>query len=508
MTFYKAALSNILGNLLGRNPFVCVTTAFICGIVAFRFLPISLSNNSVMVLCILTATILIIASHILTRIHLVCLLSWFSIAGYSISSLQQEQYQKLPSGDYFVAEICGNLEEKPKTYKTTVLSHSTKKCKTIIYIQKDSSSATLQHGDILIIKNTCKRIENTETSTFNYKRFLANQYIYSQAYVKSGQWNKIGHRNSFVSLCMKIRKWALLTLSKNGLSNENQRIIAALAFGDKSLLDTETKQEFQTAGAMHILAVSGLHVGIVNGLLFFIFGFIRTRKLLWLKIIACISGIWFYACITGMSPSVQRAACMCTMISLSLLLQRHISTYNSLAVAAFISLFLSPNDLFSVSFQLSYVAVLSIVYFGSIIQNMLHLETPIGSYLWGIVAVSVAVQIGTMPLTLYYFGMIPTYSLLTNIVVIPVSFIILLTTIVALATSWIHIISHGAIIVLDFAVAYLQDAISDINSFPHPQTEISISLPQSICFYILIGVSVAGIEILQKRKEQKVYMIV
>jgi competence protein ComEC len=120
---------------------------------------------------------------------------------------------------------------------------------------------------------------------------------------------------------------------------------------------------------------------------------------------------------------------------------------------------------------------------------------------WGIIAVSVAVQIGTMPLTLYYFGIIPTYSLLTNIIVIPLSFVILTLTILVLATSLIPLISSALVNILNFSTTYLQDAIADINSFPHPQINLPFSFLQFIIFYVVIGITIIFIETLKKQKE-------
>ena len=501
MTFIKAAASDIRNSILEKNPCVCVTTAFILGIITYRFAPLA-TIDFMWLLCLLCSAIgcILIASRY-KRIHILILLLYFCIAGYICSALHKQHYAAIPEKDFVIGRIISNSEEKPKTYKVLIETIEEAPCKSIVFIKKDSLSQSLQYGDIISLKNTFRPIENNDSATFDYKSFLANQYIYSQAYVTATQWKKIGHSNSLSSLCMQLRETALATLKDIGLNKRNHQLIAALAFGDKSLLDDDTKKEFQTAGAMHILAVSGLHVGIINGILLFLFSFIQNRKLLWLKMICCISGIWAYACITGMSSSVQRAAIMCTMVSISLLLKRRCSTYNTLASAAFFSLFFSPNDLFSIGFQLSYAAVISIVYFGTLIQNVFHPETPIGTYTWGIISVSIAVQIGTMPLTLYYFGSIPTYSLLTNIVVIPLSFIILTTTIIVLAVSWIQLFSTTFVAILNFFTTYLQDAITDINSFPHPQINISFTITQSICFYAATGILVVFIETMKKRKE-------
>ena len=503
MTFLQAAVSDIRHSILTRNPCVCVATAFIIGIITFRLFPTESPNALFVGLLCCYAIFAIIVSKWLKSIAIAMLFSWFAFAGYCTTALHAQKYYELPEGEYVTAKVTASPQEKPKSYKITVRIFGEKDCNAIVYLAKDSAAAAIQYGDILRFKNKFKRIVNDEHAAFDFQAYAANQYIYSQMYAPKTNWSRIGHETDIVSHCMAFRSWALRIFERNNLEEKNIHLISALAFGDKSLLDNDTKQEFQTAGAMHILAVSGLHVGIINGVLFFLFGFIRNKKFLWLKIVCCIAGIWLYACITGMSPSVRRASVMCSMASVALLLKRNISTYNTLAAAAFFTLFLSPNDLFSVSFQLSYAAVLSIVYFGTKIQKVLHPETPIGSYVWGIIAVSVAVQIGTMPLTLYYFGTIPTYSLLTNIVVIPLAFILVTTIIITLTTSFLPLISAFFAKILDFSATYLQDAISDINSFPHPQINVEYSLKLSICSYLLLFVLVACIEILQKEWERR-----
>ncbi|MCQ2959458.1 MAG: competence protein ComEC family protein [Bacteroidales bacterium] len=505
MTFYKAAFSNIQKCLLAKNPFVCVTTALTIGIILSHYFPFLPAENNIHIILCLSTLFCIILSVVFKKIHIPILLFWFIIAGVTTHNIHKQKYIEVPTEEILLGKIISNIEEKPKTYKTTIeILNEEKSCKALIFIQKDTNSQMLIYGDIISLKNNFKRIENNDNATFDYQKFLENQYIFSQSYVAAKDWELIDHQNDFRAFCMQIRSASLSKLQELGLSEQNYQLIAALAFGDKSLLDDETKSNFQTAGAMHVLAVSGLHVGIINGILFFLFGFIRNKKLLWLKIACCIGGIWFYAGITGMSPSVQRASIMCTMVSLALLLKRNTSTYNALAIASFLSLLISPNDLFSVSFQLSYAAVVSIVYFGNKIQNIFHPETIIGQYLWGIIAVSISVQIGTIPLTLYYFGTIPTYSLLTNIIVIPISFVILILVITSLATSWIPSAGEFLMKILNFTTDYMQDCIADINTFPHPRIEQSIDLQYSILLYVGILLFVLFWELVceyQKEKE-------
>ncbi len=503
MSLYNDLLTNIRNNLLARNPCVCVATAFITGIVWNSFQPTDASQGACVVALMVGAGMCIALAQVLKRYHLAFLFLWFCFAGYENAALHAQRYVTLPTGEVYYAKIISNLEEKPKTYKTTIEISGEKPSKAVVYFKKDSLAQTLSYGDVVVIRAKSREIENQEGATFDYKGFLANQYIYSQAYVPAGKWERVGHDADVFSYCMSLRGKALQTLRSSGLSEHNLQLIAALVFGDKSLLDEETQGNFSAAGVMHVLAVSGLHVGVVSGILFFLFSFIRKRKYLWIKIVCCVCCLWMYACITGMSPSVERASIMCTLVSVSLLLRRNLSTYNSLAAAAFLSLVLSPNDVFSVSFQLSYLAVLSIVYFGQYVQKWLAPETPIFQYLWGIVAVSLSVQVGTLPLTVYYFGTIPVYNLLANIIVIPLAFVILVGVLASLSLYWFLPGAKIIVAALNFVTGYMQDCIADITTFPHANLSVHISLQQMFLLYGMVALLMVVLEyrkLLQNRK--------
>ncbi len=501
MTYLLEFLSSARNTILTRNPCVCITIAFICGIIGYSIYPPMTTKSTLIGMICLSALACICLSRIFNSCRIPILFLWFVIAGYATSGLKNLQYGQLPQGDIIYATITSSLEEKPKSYKATIQTTEDTPCKSIVYFKKDSLSRHLSCGDIVQIKAQFNYIENQENATFDFKQFFSLQYIYSQAYVS--EWQKVGEETSISSVCIALRDKALHTLQELGLSDENLQLIAALAFGDKSLLDEETKYNFSTAGAMHVLAVSGLHVGIINGILFFLFSFIRNKKMQWIKIILCISGIWGYACLTGMSPSVQRASIMCSMVSIALLLQRRTSTYNTLAAAAFFSLLISPNDIFSVSFQLSYAAVISIVYFGQKIQHLHTPTTPIGNYLWGIIAVSIAVQIGTMPITLYYFGTIPTYSLLTNIIVIPLAFVILMCVILSLTICWLPVAAKTIVSILNFTTDYMRDCMYDITTFPYANIQLQITNNHLCCLYILIAILILVIEYNKRLQIQK-----
>lgn len=504
MTIPTSLCSDLRNSLLAKNPCVCIAALYIAGCLISHFTDVTFHDSYILSGLFVMAVCCILLAHILPHGKIFVLLSWFACAGFASTELHQSRFGIAPTVKHLYGRVISNPEDKPKSYKMTVeVQNDDIPCRVLCYLQKDSASALLRQGDVIVMDNTCTRVKNQEGSDFDYAGFLANQYIYCQQFVRSGTWRYLGHESSILSYCAHLRQQALHSLREAGLSDDNYAVIAALAFGDKSLLDEEIKGDFATAGAMHILAVSGLHVGIVNGLLLFLLSFIHRREHRWIQLVLCIGGVWFYACITGMSPSVQRAALMCSLLSCAILLRRTVSTYNSVAAAACISLFLSPNDLFSVSFQLSYAAVISILVLGSFIQSLIDTDTVIGSYLWGIVSVSVAVQVGTLPLTLRYFGIIPTYNMLTNIVVIPLAGTIVTGVFAVLATASIPTISTLMMSLLNGVTDYLRDCISDICSFPHAQIHIELSNTESCLLACVLILCALGVEIIRRRRLEK-----
>ena len=180
--------------------------------------------------------------------------------------------------------------------------------------------------------------------------------------------------------------------------------MSALVVGDKSELEVELKQGFSIAGAMHVLAVSGLHVGIIYKVLEFLFNLLfRNKKYQRLQAIIILIVLWSYAFITGLSPSVLRAVWMFSFIVIANLKLSHPNVYNTLAASAFFILVMNPNYLFHVGFQLSYIAVLGIVSIYPLLYRLLKSNNRFLNAVWGLTVVSIAAQISTFPIALYYF---------------------------------------------------------------------------------------------------------
>ncbi|MFT4661537.1 MAG: competence protein ComEC [Patiriisocius sp.] len=367
--------------------------------------------------------------------------SVFFLGAFTTVHYMQEDdlthFSKMTGASYFLTEIIDIPEEKKKSHKTivNVISYADSlgnwvSCmgKLILYTQKNNALTDLENGDQLLIQNKVIQVLSpSNPGEFNYKRYLSFKYIHHQTYLKTGEYTiQKKSIKSILNLAISIRKKMHKTLSDHGLKDENLAVASALLLGEKGLLDPETHKAYASAGALHVLAVSGLHVGIIylifNGLLSLFFKGKNTKKVKTLLIILI---LWFYAFITGLSPSVVRAATMFSAISIGILMNNKQNIYNTLSSSAFILLIVKPNYLFEVGFQLSYLAVLGIVYLQPKIYNLFFFRNYFMDKIWSLTAVSISAQIATFPLGILYFHIFPSYFLFSNIIVIPAAIIIM-----------------------------------------------------------------------------------
>ena len=367
-------------------------------------------------------------------------------------------------------------EEKPKSWKSilSVFDSTGKKAFDVLaYFQKDSLNPPPQMGDLILLNNSnINRIKNTNSSPtdFDYASYMAKQGIYYQTYIKSDSYIllKEGYEKGLLYYGSKIRSYLISIYRRFDFDDKELAVLEALTLGYKSDLDEETKSAFQSSGAMHVLAVSGLHTGIIMLITGSLLSFLNRRR--HGKIIKCaivLSIIWLFAAVTGFSSSVNRAALMFSIMSIGDATGRNTTTYNSLAVSCFILLFINPYLIFNVGFGLSYLAVLSIVSFNPLFQKIEYsVENPVLKYFLGIVLVSIAAQIGTSVLSICTFGQFPMYFLLTNIVVIPVAYVIMMLAITLLITSSIYWLGYAVFWLLDKALSFMVWSVTWIESLP------------------------------------------
>lgn len=362
--------------------------------------------------------------------------------------------------------------------------------KCLVYIQADSNHP-IAYGDIISFQTPPSGVAPTQNfDAFNYKKYLWHHHIYHQVFLASGRWKKEG-----TSSTNWVKKWAITqrqkllnTYSNLGFSATEFEIIAALTLGQKDALTSHTKKAYASAGAMHVLAVSGLHVGIVFLILQTILKHLGSS--IWAKstrTIILLFGVWLYALITGFSPSVIRAATMFSFMIMATNFKQHTNIYNTLAASALVILTIWPFMLFEVGFQLSYLAVIGIVTLHKPLYQLLCFNNWILDKAWSITCVSMAAQLATAPLGFLYFHQFPTYFFFSNLIVIPAAFAVLIGGILIQITQFIPLVNQWLATLLIYLIKGLNGVVFKLQTLPYSIIQgIDISVVEAWVMYLFI----------------------
>lgn len=361
----------------------------------------------------------------------------------------------------------------------------------------------LETGDQLVIASKLIPIQNRgNPGEFNQESFWFNHAITQQSFAQSHEIEKIGHVSTLSGFWEKVRNY-LITELTGKVSPEVLGLTTALSLGDKSLLDKETRENFANAGAMHVLAVSGLHVGILLGIIQWLCKFFYFLQRNYRYLIVSIVLIWLYAMLTGMSPSVSRAALMFTILALGKANGRSFFSINSLMTSALLLLLWNPLLLYHIGFQLSYFAMLGISFFYDPIRRLLAAENKWLRKLWEGTALGIAAQIGTAAISLYYFHQFPNYFILTNIIFIVLAGVALAAVLLFFVFHYIPYISDLIAEGINLIYGTIIWIVAMINKFPYAVAKgFTIGLFALILFYILLGL----ILYFKKKQRTKVFL--
>lgn len=362
--------------------------------------------------------------------------------------------------------------------------------KILVNIKKDSTKRQLQVDDHLAVKMAFSEIaEPLNPYVFDYKKYLRQQQIHHQIFGTHSQFLRLKKTNQTIKgIAAKIREEINMSLIQNGFKDDELAVVNALLLGQRQNLTSELQQSYIGAGAIHILAISGLHIGIILLILSAVFKplhYFKHGKLSASIIIITI--LWMYAIIAGLSASVVRAVAMFTAIAIAMQVNRPSSTYKTLVISMFFLLLFNPYYLFEVGFQLSYLAVFSIVWIQPKIYNLWKPKLWISDKIWQLLTVSAAAQIGVLPLSLYYFHQFPGLFFVSNLVIIPVLGIILTVGIVIIILSFLQIAPQFLVDAFIFVIRQMNHFVAwvaDQEYFIIQQ--ISMSLLLMVAFYALL----------------------
>lgn len=365
----------------------------------------------------------------------------------------------------------GIIQETPLQKKRSVACKvRTKDRDIILYISNDTAAQHLQVGDELLFYTRIKSPQNAgNPNEFDYASYLLRQRISGTAFVYAGYWQKTNRHEAltFKQQALNCRERILNCYRQLGFGEREFAVLSALTVGYKEELSDELRESYSIAGVSHVLALSGLHVGVFWILLSFLLRPLDRRlELRILKWVIITFILWLFAFLVGLAPSVVRAVVMCMLMGLAGITRNRGIALNTWAIAAFFMLLYCPFYLFDVSFQLSFIAVLSILLFYSRIYGLWQVKQPVIRYVWGIVAVSLAAQLGTAPLIMYYFSNFSVYFLLANIMVAPLIPFIIYLAICVLVVSPLPFLSVYLAHLLEKSIQLLNESTLWVAHLP------------------------------------------
>lgn len=421
--------------------------------------------------------------------------SFFTYQKYTFP-YKNANFENVENSDFFTVFVTAPPQEKKKSVKILVdiekNEHGERMGKSaILYLQKSSEALALTIGDVLLIHAHFTRITPPMNPySFDNHEYMKRKGIYFTTYVPTTNWLYLQHHTMKPLKCLAHRLQRLFSslFRKNGLNGEEYAIITAILLGNDETLEPELKAQYAAAGVSHILCVSGMHVGII-------FMIINTLlqpldcfpKLKLLKMMFLIVFIWLYAHITGLAPSVMRAATMFTFVIFGQQLNYRTDVFHSLFASLFFLLIINPLLILEIGFQMSYLAVFGIVLIQPRIANLWKVKNKIGKYFWDLITVSCAAQFATAPLSVYYFGQFPNYFLLSNLAVISLSFVIVISGVVVLIFSWCTWVVSFFGMILSMEIKMMNGIIAFINTLPYSVTDmLSLQFYQVVLIYGMI----------------------
>ncbi len=364
-----------------------------------------------------------------------------------------------------------------------------------VYFPKDDFKASLPYGTSLILKSRILPMQKKgNPGQFDFAAYYARQGIYYQVFLQKGEYIllKNGNGNRFNQFLFLTRNKIIRILQKNISDRKAAGLAEALLIGYRNDLDQLLVNAYANTGVIHVIAISGLHLGLLFAVLMSLTSFLNnSRNKQWLQFLLVISLLWIFSLMTGGSASVIRSAFMFTLLGFGRLTGKKGYPLNSLAAAAFVLLAYQPNWIMDTGFQLSFAAVASIMIYFEKIRNLVYFKNQLAIKCWDMISVTLSAQILTTPLVLFYFNQFPVLFLFTNMVAVPLSGWILLGEIVLCLSNAYNSIAAVLGKMLENAIQLLNTYVLQMDGVPFSAIrDIYISPIQVAALYIcIIGLS-------------------
>ena len=488
-------------NLFRQNPLLRLVLPFMAGIVAGWQCDFDVLHVVALFAFSLVALIVGMQRGVARNMYgVAAMVAMFSLGVFAEN---REYAAKEPewSGEkqYFTARLVGVPEFRGTSVKvladvsvpdTVDMGDSRRSGSVYLYFQRSVESDTLEIGDVLTAEAVIAPPQNAgNPAEFDIESHYYIKNISGTAYLSDGVWQVSGQGPFSLSMyALALREKVIARYRGLGVEGDGLALLSALTVGERRDLSQEIKENYSVAGASHILALSGLHIGIIYAFLLLIMPLYTRRPLFFVtREVVVVLLLWAFAFVAGLTPSVVRAAILFTLVSVGRCLKQDSSSVSSLSFAALVMLIYSPHLLFDISFQLSFAAVFSILLLLPPMQRLFKVDEHgrLYGYIVNLFIVSLAAQLGTLPFVWHYFGVFPLYFLLTNLLVIPLAFCVIVLSLFALLLSLIPSLQGVASFSLDFVASSMNSSVTFIASLPGA----SLSLP-SIGVVAACGVAV------------------
>lgn len=507
---------NPLSAILRKVPFLKYTTAFCLGILiglkTDHWSPWLLLFSTILILAVFFFQKIVVKRSLKNSIQVFLMVATLLALGMVYSSkytrnLSDKNFNK---NALYTAYVFDKVPSHNHRYRYLVHLTSVKdsgilrpaKEKVLLYVSDSTTNNNLQLGSQIVFQAKFYPIQSANNpGEFNYKKFMLLKGIRYQAYLQKDVVTFAGKKRTPRIIALQIQAKLQKKYLQAGIKGDEFAVLTALTLGNKSYLTSDLKSRFADSGAMHVLSVSGLHVGIIYLILLFLFKPIANNKN-WrpVKVIIIILLLWAYAFITGLSPSVLRSATMFSLILIGENLNRKTNIYNTLAFSAFLLMIINPTIIYRAGFQLSYAAVTSIVFFQPKIASLLKTEHQILKRIWDLFAVSLAAQIGTFPLSIFYFHQFPLYFWLSNFIAIPAATILLYLAFFFFLTSPVLFLSKAIAVFLNLTVKGLNRTTLFIENLPGSVIH-NIWMDQTLMILLIVFIILGAWAIVNKRSQ-------
>ena len=512
-----------------KYPFIRILIPFVAGVfIGFSTDNLSFSKNTILLLLIILTfllTILIAASQLIKNyryrwVFFMLFNVFFFTLSFTLVVIRDYKlsYNALDNvnadPEYYVARLfeCPTIKDKSVKVNLELLGVADsvnylieKNTKVISYFEKNESSLSLKYGDCIVFFTNPKEIEKPPNpEQFDYKDYMYKKGVNYQVYLKSDDWFNLEYNKSNVifEFSYKIRDYLLETMQRLGVQGEEYAVASAILLGYDDSLPLDLRQKYVAAGAMHILCVSGLHVGVVFMVFSYILVFLNDRKRIQsvIKQLLLLLLVWFYALLAGLAPSILRSTIMISFVIIGNIINRKGVLLNSLAASAFILLCFNPSNLFDVGFLLSYVAVIGIVVLQKPISRMFYSKYKIVNKIWEITSVTIAAQIATTPFSIYYFHQFPIYFWLSNLFMTPISSIVIIGGMIMLLVSFVPYLNIFVAWFVSKMIFVMNYGVSWIETLPYSIIKgIYIDSVQFVILLITLLLILLMVELKRKR---------